>query len=179
MIPAAVGRADVVTWQDGMRAQLERVLAELAAALDTLPADVRDLARQVVDRAPQLAERLVGLDALVDDPVQKIRIHGDCHLGPLLRTDAGFVVVDFEGEPSGPLAARRATECALKDVAGMLRSYAYAARAAMLRAAEVGVGGGLLERLEPWASAWQDGAQAAFVDGYLAETAARGASFLP
>src|SRR5262249_59326833 len=49
----------------------------------------------------------------------------------------------------------------------------------MLRAAEVGVGGGLLERLEPWASAWQDGAQAAFVDGYLAETAARGASFLP
>jgi len=180
MVPAPVEPADIRAWQDGMRAQLDRVLAALASALDRLPADLRELGRQALDRGPQLAERSAALQALVEEPVMKIRVHGDYHLGQVLRTDGGFVIVDFEGEPTAPLTARRARECALKDVAGMVRSYAYAVRAAMLRAAEVGGGdGGLLDRLLPWASSWEAGVRAAFVEGYLAETEQRGAGFLP
>jgi trehalose synthase-fused probable maltokinase len=180
MVPAAVDPADIRAWQDGMRAQLDRVLAALASALDRLPADLRELGRQALDRAPQLAERSAALQALIEEPVMKIRVHGDYHLGQVLRADSGFVIVDFEGEPTRPLAARRATECALKDVAGMLRSYAFAVRAAMLRAAEVGGGdSGLLDRLLPWANAWEAGVRAAFLEGYLAETEQRGAGFLP
>ncbi len=180
MVPAPVERADVIVWQDRMRAQLERALAALAAASDTLPSDLREQARQVVERAPRIAERLVALDALVDEPVLKIRVHGDYHLGQVLRAEGGFVIVDFEGEPARPLVARRAPECALKDVAGMLRSYAYAASAAMLRSADAGAGDqDLVERLRTWAVAWEDGVRAAFLEGYLAETRERGATFLP
>ena len=180
MVPAPVDRADVASWQEGMRAQLDRALSLLGGALDTLPADQRELARQAVDRGPQLAERLAGLEALADEAVLKIRVHGDYHLGQVLRTDTSFIVVDFEGEPARPLAARRARQCALKDVAGMLRSYAYASRAAMLRAADVGAADqALLERLGSWAASWQDGVRAGFIEGYLAETAEREAAFLP
>jgi len=112
--------------------------------------------------------------------VNKIRVHGDYHLGQVLRTEGGLVIVDFEGEPARPLAERRAKSCALRDVAGMMRSFAYAARAAMLRAADVGAtGAGATERLGAWARAWEQGVRADFLDGYLAETFERGATFLP
>jgi trehalose synthase-fused probable maltokinase len=180
MVPAPIDGADVGAWQDAMQTQRERVLTALAGMLDRLPADLRELARPVLDGGARLAERAAALEALCAEPVLKIRVHGDYHLGQVLRTDGGFVVVDFEGEPTRALADRRARACALKDVAGMQRSFAYAARAAMLRAAEVAGGdAGLVDQLVPWANAWETGVRAAFLEGYLAETAERGAHFLP
>ena len=67
-------------------------------------------------------ERLLdALRLLLDDRVTKIRVHGDYHLGQVLKTGQDFIVLDFEGEPARRLEERRAKQCALKDVAGMLR----------------------------------------------------------
>ena len=177
LAPEAVGAAEVAAWREAMQAYLDRVMQALASVHETLPAAVRDLAHRTLESAPRLRESLSALDALGAGSVAKIRIHGDYHLGQVLKTSAGFAILDFEGEPARPLAERRAKRCALKDVAGMLRSFAYAAEsglaAASMDTAEV------RERLAPWAERWEQRVQATFLEGYLAETWKRGAAFLP
>jgi maltokinase len=87
-----------------------------------------------IDVVPQLAghaDRLRALYAAVAgsrEPVIRQRVHGDLHLGQVLRTATGWIVLDFEGEPARPLAVRRELDSPLRDVAGMLRSFDYAAR---------------------------------------------------
>jgi maltose alpha-D-glucosyltransferase/alpha-amylase len=106
---------------------------------------------------------------------QRIRIHGDYHLGQVLRVKTDFVILDFEGEPARPLAYRRSKQCALKDVAGMLRSFSYAAYATLInytaRHPED------LATLEPWARFWERSVAAEFLRAY--RQAARGANFVP
>jgi maltokinase len=87
-----------------------------------------------IDVVPQLAEHADGLRGIYAavagsrEPVVRQRVHGDLHLGQVLRTATGWIVLDFEGEPARPLAARRELDSPLRDVAGMLRSFDYAAR---------------------------------------------------
>jgi maltose alpha-D-glucosyltransferase/alpha-amylase len=113
----------------------------------------------------------------------RIRIHGDYHLGQVLTTGKDFVIIDFEGEPARPLSERRLKRSPLRDVAAMVRSFHYAAYAALFASAERGLGAGELERLEPWARFWHDRVSRAFLEGYdetmRAAVAAGGPRLLP
>lgn len=179
MRPEPVEAADVAAWQGGMHASLDRVMGTLASAIDTLPTPARETARQVLDLAPRFHSELEAVQSL-GEGVTKIRIHGDYHLGQVLKTRDGFVILDFEGEPARPLEERRARQCALKDVAGMLRSFDYAAHTGLYAAMEAAPEeAGLADRLTPWAEHWLATVREAFLAGYLAETWEAGASFLP
>ncbi len=105
----------------------------------------------------------------VRDPGPAFRAHGDYHLGQVMRTDNGWYVLDFEGEPNRPLEERQRPTSVLKDVAGMLRSLQYASRFALRERAESDPA--LLEQL---ARAWEDRNGAAFLRGYYETQGDRG-----
>jgi maltose alpha-D-glucosyltransferase/alpha-amylase len=143
----------------------------------TLPDEVVVSARELITRAVVALRERYGHpgDSALDNPVAKIRVHGDYHLGQVLWAESDFYILDFEGEPARPLDERRRKESPMKDVAGMLRSFSYAAYAALF--AHSGGRAEELARLEPWAAAWQRWTGAAFLSGYLSTAGA--ASFVP
>jgi maltose alpha-D-glucosyltransferase/alpha-amylase len=94
----------------------------------------------------------------------KTRFHGDYHLGQVLVSKGDIMIIDFEGEPLRPLDERRAKNSPLRDVAGMLRSFDYAAWASVFRFAESDPSA--FDQLLAPALAWRDLAQAAFLEGY-------------
>jgi maltokinase len=108
------------------------------------------------------AERVFASLASAADAGPAIRVHGDYHLGQVMRTDTGWYVLDFEGEPARPLAERIARTSPMKDVTGMLRSFDYAARWVLLERDAVDA-----ERLHVRAEAWLALNCGAFLDGYL------------
>ena len=121
-----------------------------------------DAANEIVPELAPFADGIRGAyDAIASLPpgVPVQRIHGDFHLGQVLRTDKGWVLIDFEGEPARPLAERRALMSPLRDVAGMLRSFDYAARHLL---AEQSLNPGLEYRAGEWAERNRD----AFCTGY-------------
>jgi predicted trehalose synthase len=128
---------------------------EITSTFASLPED--DALGAVAHRSEDLRDLVQELSAVGPSGLA-IRTHGDYHLGQVLWTpDGDWVVIDFEGEPARSLPERRRKRSPLRDLAGMTRSFAYAADAVLL-----------LEGVESPAG-WADACRTAFVDGYLAE----------
>jgi maltokinase len=92
-----------------------------------------------------------------------MRVHGDYHLGQVMRTDTGWYILDFEGEPDRALAERTAPNSVLKDVTGMLRSFHYASFHALVEQPFKD-----WATLRPRARSWESHNRTAFLDGYQA-----------
>ncbi len=135
--------------------ELERILGRMRADAEAAVALVPELAEH---RVPILeAFDRAGGDA---GGLNLQRIHGDLHLGQVLRTLTGWSIIDFEGEPSKPLAYRREMHSPLRDVAGMLRSYDYAARGLVLNPQQTDA------QHRYRAAEWATRNRKAFTDGY-------------
>ncbi len=162
---------DLAAERERIGEQSQTALETLSANMARVPENTREAATRLLARAAEVQQLLSGLDG---DPAlfgQRIRIHGDYHLGQTLRSHSDFVFVDFEGEPARTLEERRRKQSPLRDVAGMLRSFNYAAQAALQRAALRRTDGG--ESLRPWITLWENSSSAAFLQGYTEAMAAR------
>lgn len=172
--PRPISAGDLGALAADIRAQVETTLDVLRRTLDGLPDPARSEGRLVLEEAPGLLDVLERLRGS-EPGSTAIRVHGDYHLGQVLRVDSDYVILDFEGEPARPLARRREKQSPVKDVVGMLRSFDYAAFAGLFAASADRPD--QADRLEPWAHCWQAWASAAFLRDYLAT--AGDARFLP
>ncbi|HEX4348549.1 MAG TPA: maltose alpha-D-glucosyltransferase [Vicinamibacterales bacterium] len=161
--PEPLKGAALVTLVAEMRQRAEDTLRQLESHTSTLPESVRPLAARVLNGRAHVFERIERAST-IRTAGQQARIHGDYHLGQVLRVDEDFVIIDFEGDPSRPRAGRRAKSSPLKDVAGMTRSFGYAAHAALL-AFTVHAPGHEAASLT-WAATWEHWVTRAFLGGY-------------
>jgi trehalose synthase-fused probable maltokinase len=155
LVPEVMGDDDLV--------EIQRRILEALEEADS----VRDLHTAIRARVEGLRE--------LEDLGAKTRVHGDLHLGQVMSTPRGWMILDFEGEPLRSLEDRRAKQSPLKDVAGMLRSFNYAAVAALFKRCAPESEEWI--RLEPWAKCWETLARERFLSGYL--TRAHEGRFLP
>ncbi|MER6813371.1 phosphotransferase [Spirillospora sp. NPDC000708] len=143
-----------------------------AERLRALAAGMNDQLDAVAEAVPQLRPHAPAIRAAFGEVaaaaggLQFQRVHGDYHLGQVMRTDTGWVLLDFEGEPARAPAERRAPAHPLRDVAGMLRSFEYAAR--FLIASDGNLAPGTADMLEQRARAWAERNRNAFCAGYAA-----------
>lgn len=164
-------------FEDALLELTNRIFGQLRHAQDRLPENARPKVEKVLASELEIIERF---RAALSKPIRAVRtrIHGDYHLGQVLYTGADFVIIDFEGEPARPLSQRRLKRSPLQDVAGMLRSFHYAAHAPLLAATgSVNVDDSNREKLKGWAEVWAKWVSERYLDEYL--KTALGAEFLP
>ncbi len=169
--PEPMVAADLGPWCDAVSAECRQTLEQLGrAGGDTWQPALKELAAKVASAAPALQARI---DAVAAGPAPahlKTRLHGDLHLGQVLVCRDDFLIIDFEGEPQRSFEQRRHKHSALRDVAGMLRSFDYAQHTALHQAAQHP---GDVERLAPLARRWEQRMRSGFLQTY-AEVAVAG-----
>jgi maltose alpha-D-glucosyltransferase/alpha-amylase len=158
-----IGPRDLARWRAAARRQAEAAFSILKRLAGSLPGAAREEARQLLGRRQDC---LACVEALSADPVEavKTRIHGDYHLGQVLIAQNDWYIIDFEGEPSKSLDQRRAKQSPLRDVAGMLRSFDYAAWSATRHISATT--GSVTESMVRAALKWRDEMSNAFMTGY-------------
>jgi maltose alpha-D-glucosyltransferase/alpha-amylase len=170
---------------DDLVADAKRIEVQISLSLEALKRGMSQLTEVVTDNAALVLSRRIELfararaiaSATPDEAGMRIRIHGDYHLGQVLRSRGDYVILDFEGEPARTLAARRAKQSPLKDVAGMLRSFSYAAYAGLNAFAQRRPDDA--KGLEPWARLWQNAVSTEFLRAYRVTIDATNTKLIP
>lgn len=172
--PEPISAMDVGAWNERVCAEAVQTLDKLDRQQASLPEALQDLAQRLLASRNTVLERIHALQP-VDLHALKTRYHGDYHLGQVLVKENDFVIIDFEGEPARTLEERRGKHSPLKDVAGMLRSFNYAAFAVLSditadRPNDIAL-------LEPFVRDWERKTVNAFMGGY--EEAVAGCAVYP
>ena len=165
--PEPLGSEDRSAWIKGAVGMMQQALHNLERALSRLHGPTKDLAHNLLAQQTHLTEEL---QKIIPSEIKtpKIRVHGDYHLGQVLVSDNDFYIIDYEGEPARGLAERRSKTSPFKDVAGMMRSFDYAAAAAWKEAAAHAQQNE--EKTKGQLDIWVQKAKQAFLEGY-SETA--------
>jgi len=162
--------------------EASRVFQMLDLCLHNLPGTVRDLGRRVLNLQSKVQARFQAVAALQMTGL-RCRVHGDFHLGQVLFTGTDFILLDFEGEPLRSIAERRIKRSVIRDVAGMVRSFHYAAysteprRDTQCGAAHATIHLEDVDKINLWVRQWYLWVTASFLHAY--RTAAGQAAFLP
>ena len=168
--PEPVLPVDLIAWSNTVRDECARTLTILAQRGPHLADPWAALASRVAAAVPGLVARLVHAVEGTRGGL-KTRLHGDLHLQQVLICRDDFLIIDFEGEPRRTLDERRAKHCALRDVAGMLRSFDYARHTALQQTVQ---NASDMERLGPVARQWERRMRNAFVQTYCEFSVAGG-----
>jgi hypothetical protein len=172
--PEPIDHADAARIAEGTRERARRALAQLAGRVSSLPETAAVRAQELIGAQPRLFEQLDAIATARIDAV-RTRVHQDYHLGQTLWTGRDYVILDFEGEPLRPLADRRVKRSPLTDVAGMLRSYSYAAWTGLFAWCRRTGRDPAAEQM--WALDWESTIAQAFMEAYRAT--AGDARFIP